>query len=166
MARPCRWWKAALVRAISSSVSVSCRASTLWWDSSVTKTEQVRQALPLSQVCSGGSRHQPLGRNRSARSSRCRPSRSSRVNSTRVPSALSFTVARKAYPPLLVDPTTLDQRLLAEDVLHRAAQRLAAVEHEQDPAGGVHPAVAQVGHQPADYRGVLGGALHHPQAAP
>src|SRR5659263_527574 len=67
-------------------------------------------------------------------------------------------------PPLLVDPTTLDQRLLAEDVLHLAAQRLAAVEHEQDPAGGVHPEVAQVGHQPADYRGVRGGALHHPAA--
>ena len=41
-------------------------------------------------------RHQPWGRNRSARSNRCRLSWSSRENDTRVPSALSFAVARNA----------------------------------------------------------------------
>ena len=74
----------------------SCRCSACRWVSSVTKTEQVRQALPLSQDCSGGSRHQPLGRNRSARSNRCRLSWSSRENWTRVPSARSLAVARNA----------------------------------------------------------------------
>ena len=79
--RPWRSWNAAVARSISAAVSASCRCSVYWWVWSVTKTEQVRQALPLSQVCSGGSRHQPWGRNRSARSNRCRLSWSSRENS-------------------------------------------------------------------------------------
>lgn len=56
-------------------------------------TEQVRQALPWSQICRGGRRHQPLGRSRSAQSSRCKLSWSKRDNVTLVPSALSFVLA-------------------------------------------------------------------------
>ena len=96
MGRPWRCWNAVVVRSIRSVVSASWRRRAVWWVWSVTNTEQVRQALPLSQVCSGGSRHQPLGRNRSARSNRCRLSWSSRENWTRVPSALSLAVARNA----------------------------------------------------------------------
>lgn len=50
----------------------------------------VQAGAPLSQVRSGGSRHEPLGKKRSARSNRCRLSWSSRENCTRLPSALSL----------------------------------------------------------------------------
>ena len=57
----------------------------------------------------------------------------------------------------------MHQRALAEDVLDRAPQRLAAVEHEQDRLLGIKAAVDQIGQQRARERGVLGRALPQPE---
>src|SRR6266511_3025775 len=45
----------------------------------------------------------------------------------------------------LVDAAPLDQGVVAVDVADRTGERLAAVEDEQNPLGGIEPAVAQVG---------------------
>ena len=47
----------------------------------------------------------------------------------------------------LVAVTAMHQRVLAEDILDRAAQRLAAVDDEQDRLLGIKAAVDQVGQQ-------------------
>jgi hypothetical protein len=44
----------------------------------------------------------------------------------------------------LVAVTPMDQRVLAEDLLDRAAQRLAAVDDEQDRLLGIQAAVDEV----------------------
>jgi hypothetical protein len=49
-----------------------------------------------------------------------------------------------AYVPLLVAMAAMHQRVLTEDVLDRAAQRLAAVDHEQDRLLGIQAAVDEV----------------------
>jgi hypothetical protein len=55
------------------------------------------------------------------------------------------------------------ERLLAEDVLDRTAQGLAAVDHEEDRLLAIEPAVDEVGQQRARERGVLGRALPQPE---
>ncbi len=50
----------------------------------------------------------------------------------------------------------VDQRVLAEDVADRAAQRLGAVDNEQDRLLGIEPAVDEIGQQRPGERGVLG----------
>ena len=65
--------------------------------------------------------------------------------------------------PLLVAVAAMHERVLAEDVLDRAPQRLAAVDHEQDRLLGVQAAVDEVGQQRAGERGVLGRAFPEPE---
>ena len=57
----------------------------------------------------------------------------------------------------------MNEGVLAEDVLDRPAQRLAAVDHEQDRLLGVEAAVDQVGQQRPGERGVLGRSLPQPE---
>ena len=64
---------------------------------------------------------------------------------------------------LLVAMAAMHQRVLAEDVLDRAAQRLAAVDDEQDRLLGIQAAVDEIGQQRPGQRGVLGRALPQPE---
>ena len=52
----------------------------------------------------------------------------------------------------LVAMATVHQRVLAEDVLDRPAQSIAAVDDEQDRLVGIKPPVDQVGQQRASDR--------------
>ena len=52
---------------------------------------------------------------------------------------------------------------MVEDVGDRAAQRLGAVDHDQDRPGAVQPMVTQRGERIGHDRGVLGGALGQAQ---
>jgi hypothetical protein len=52
----------------------------------------------------------------------------------------------------------LDHRMV-EHLGHRAAERLGAVDHDQDRPGGVQPPLPQPDQQIGDHGGVLGGAL-------
>ena len=63
----------------------------------------------------------------------------------------------------LMDPAPLDECPVAIHVFDRAAQRLATVDHKQDPALGGQPTVAQIADQAADDGGVLARAFHHAQ---
>jgi hypothetical protein len=63
----------------------------------------------------------------------------------------------------LVTLTAVHERVLAEHILDRLAQRLAAVDHEQHRLLGVQAAVDQIGQQRAGERGVLGRALPQPE---
>ena len=63
----------------------------------------------------------------------------------------------------LVADAALHQRVLAEDVLDRAPERLAAVDDEQDRLLAVQAAVDEIGQQRAGQRGVLGPALPEPE---
>jgi hypothetical protein len=53
-----------------------------------------------------------------------------------------------------VELAALDDRMV-EHVLDRAAQRLGAVDHDQDRPGDVQPAVAQPDQQVGHHGGVL-----------
>ncbi len=55
------------------------------------------------------------------------------------------------------------QRVLAEDVLDRASERLGAVDHEQDRLLGIEAAVDEVGQQRPRERGVFGRAFPEPE---
>jgi hypothetical protein len=57
----------------------------------------------------------------------------------------------------------MDERVLTEDVAERAAQRLAAVDDEQDRLLGVQATVDEVREQRARERGVLGRAFPQPE---
>ena len=57
----------------------------------------------------------------------------------------------------------MHQRLLAEHVLDRPAQRLPAVNDEQDRLPGIKPPVDQIRQQRASQGGVLGPALPESQ---
>jgi hypothetical protein len=57
----------------------------------------------------------------------------------------------------------MDKRVLAEDVLDRPAQRLAAIDHEQDRLLGIEAAVDQIGQQRPRERRVLGAAFPEPE---
>ena len=59
--------------------------------------------------------------------------------------------------------TAMHERVLAEHVADRLAQRLAAVDHEQDRLLGVQAAVDEIGEQHRDQRGVLGRAFPQPE---
>jgi hypothetical protein len=59
--------------------------------------------------------------------------------------------------------TPVHQRVLAEHVLDRAVQRLAAVDDEQDRLLGIKALVNEVGEQRPGERGVLGRALPQPE---
>ena len=48
---------------------------------------------------------------------------------------------------------------MVEHLGHGAAQRLGAIDHDQQRAGDVQPAVAQADQQVGDHGGVLGGAF-------
>jgi hypothetical protein len=61
-----------------------------------------------------------------------------------------------------VELAALDHRVV-EHVVHRAAQRLGAVDHDQDRAGDVQAALAQPDDQVTDQGGVLGRALDQRQ---
>jgi hypothetical protein len=65
--------------------------------------------------------------------------------------------------PFLVTMAAVHQRVLAEDVLDRAAQGLAAVDDEQDRLLGVQAAVDEVGQQRPREGGVLGRAFPEPE---
>ncbi len=57
----------------------------------------------------------------------------------------------------------MHERVLAEHVLDRAADRLPAVNDEEDRLFGVQAAVDQVGQQCPGQRGVLGRAFPQPE---
>ena len=57
----------------------------------------------------------------------------------------------------------MHERVLAEDVLDRPAQRLAAVDDEQDRLLGIKAAVDEVGEQRPGERRVLGRAFPEPE---
>jgi hypothetical protein len=57
----------------------------------------------------------------------------------------------------------MHERVLAEDVADRAAQRLGAVDHEQDRLLGIEAAVDEIGEQRAGERGVLGRPFPQPE---
>jgi hypothetical protein len=61
-----------------------------------------------------------------------------------------------------VELAALDDRVV-EHVGDRAAQRLGAVDHDQDRPSGVQATVAQPSQQVGDHGGVLSGALDQPQ---
>jgi hypothetical protein len=63
----------------------------------------------------------------------------------------------------LVALAAMDQRVLAEDVLDRPPQRLAAVDDEQDRLLGIQAALDQVGQQRPRERRVLGRAFPEPE---
>ena len=63
----------------------------------------------------------------------------------------------------LVAMAAMHQRVLAEDVLDRPAQRLAAVDDEQDRLLGIEAAVDEIGQQRPRERGVLGRAFPEPE---
>ena len=63
---------------------------------------------------------------------------------------------------LLVAMAAVNQRVLAEHVLDRLAQRFAAVDHEQDRLLGIQAAVNEVGKEHRDQRRVLGAAFLEP----
>ena len=62
-----------------------------------------------------------------------------------------------------MSPTSLGQGEVAEHAADRLVQRLGAVDHQQQPTRRVQAPVGEVGQQPGGHRGVLGGALDHPQ---
>ena len=64
----------------------------------------------------------------------------------------------------LVALAAMHQRVLAEDVADRLAQRLAAVDDEQDRLPGIQAAVDEIGQQRAGERGVLGRCLPRARA--
>ena len=64
---------------------------------------------------------------------------------------------------LLVALAAMHERVLAEDVADRLAQRLAAVDDEQDRLLGVQAAVDEIGQQRPRERGVLGAAFPEPE---
>ena len=57
----------------------------------------------------------------------------------------------------------MDERVLTEDVADRRAQRLAAVDHEQDRLLEIKAAIDEIGEQRARERGVLGRAFPEPE---
>ena len=61
--------------------------------------------------------------------------------------------------PLFVPVTPMRERVLTEHVLDRSAQRLAAVDHEQDRLLGIEAAVDEVGQQRSGEGGVLTSSL-------
>ena len=63
----------------------------------------------------------------------------------------------------LVAMTAVHQRVLAEDVFDRPAQRLAAVDDEQDRLVGIEATVDEIGQQRPGQRGVLGAAFPEPE---
>ena len=63
----------------------------------------------------------------------------------------------------LVAMTPVHQRVLAEDVFDRPAQRLAAVDDEQDRLVGIEATVDEIGQQRPGQRGVLGAAFPEPE---
>jgi hypothetical protein len=64
---------------------------------------------------------------------------------------------------LLVAMAAMHQRVLAEDVADRPAQRLAAVDDEHDRLPGIEAAVDQIGQQRPCERRVLGRAFPEPE---
>ena len=57
----------------------------------------------------------------------------------------------------------MHERVLAEDILDRAAQCLATVDHEQDRLLGIEATVDEIGQQRAGQGGVLGRSLPQPE---
>lgn len=57
----------------------------------------------------------------------------------------------------------MDERVFAKDVLDRPAQRLAAVDNEQDRLVGIEAAVDEIGQQRPRERGVLRRAFPEPE---
>src|SRR5215211_677581 len=70
---------------------------------------------------------------------------------------------RHRFMTFLVAMAAMDQRVLAKDVLDRAAQRLAAVDDEQDRLLGIQAAIDEIGQQRARERRVLRRALPEPE---
>ena len=64
---------------------------------------------------------------------------------------------------LLVPMAAVHERVLAEHVLDRAADRLPSVNHKEDRLLGIQAAVDEIGQQRAGERGVLGRALPQPE---
>jgi integrase/recombinase XerD len=80
------------------------------------------------------------------------------------PATQGFSSSSRDRPGVEIVPVTaMHERVLAEHVLDRAAQRPPAVDHEQDRLIGIEAAVDEVGQQHPDQRRVLRRAFPQPE---